>query len=119
MSQPPARCAVLTRSAPGRERRDAARYACHIETSYYVLNEILSRPRPGCVVNLSTTGMTLVVERALGRNSLLGAEVESPSRGRSYLVVGRVVRALAYGDSWLVACSFDRPLSREDAAELV
>src|ERR1700722_14814485 len=89
-------------AAAARERRDAARHACRIETLYYALGETLSRPRSGCIVNISTTGMTLVVEQAVGRHALLGVELRTHTR--SHLLVGRVVRALAYGQSWLVAC---------------
>jgi hypothetical protein len=106
-------------SPTARERRDAARYACRIETEFYALGEIVARPRRGCVVNISSTGMTLVVENAVGRHTLIGVELRDRSRTRSFLLVGRVVRALSYGESWMIGCSFDRPLAHDELEPLL
>jgi hypothetical protein len=101
------------------DRRDAPRHACRIETEYYALSESLSRPRLGCVVNVSTTGLTLVAHAPIGRHTLIGVALHNAARTRSLLLVGRVIRALAYGDDWLVGCAFDRPLTHDELENLL
>jgi len=103
----------------GPECRRATRHTCEITAEYYVLNEVPARPRAGCLVNLSTTGMALIVGHPQRPPTRLGVEVHSPDRLFSYLLVGQVVHTLPYHDAWLLGCAFDRPLSNDELDNLL
>jgi hypothetical protein len=117
----PSSLTVILNSAPApRERpQSSAHHACNIVTDYYDLSETLAQSRSACIVNISTTGMTLVVRHAIGREALLGVHLGNSAGTGPRLLVARVVRALTYRDGWMVACSFDRPLADEQLENLL
>ena len=119
MSDPSAFTVVFGAPPAVRERRHAARHACNIVTDYYNLSETLARSRAACVVNISTTGLTLVTKDGVGREELLAVQLGNSARPGSRLLVVRVVRALTYRDGWMVACSFDRPLADAELERLL
>ena len=108
-----------TDSYDGPERRRALRHACEIATEYYALGESPSEPRLAWVVNISTTGVALVVGHPMQPDTMLGVELRSPDRTFSYLLTARVVRSLPYHDGWMLGCAFDRPLSAGEVANLL
>ncbi len=119
MSQLTALAAESPALETGPEGRRATRHTCDITAEYYVLGDQPPRPRAGCLINLSTTGLALIVGHPLKRRTRLGVEVQSPDYQFSYLLVGQVVRTLPYHDAWLLGCSFDRPLSNNELDNLL
>ena len=103
----------------GPDRRRTTRHTCEITANIYLLDENPAGPRAGCLINLSTTGMALIVGHPLKRPTRLGVEVHSPDRQLSYLLVGEVVRTLRYYDAWLLGFAFDRPLSEDELENLL
>jgi hypothetical protein len=119
MSDLPAPSVLLDAPPGGREGRSKKRQACYILTDCHDLSDTLSLPQPACIVNINTSGMTLVVRHGLQRRALLGVILRGSPEASPHLIVARVVRALAYRDGWLIACSFERPLADHELENLL
>jgi hypothetical protein len=119
MSSPPPLLAPTSCAYNGPDRRGALRRACEISTEYYALGETPSEPRLGWVVNVSTTGLALVVGHTLSPDTMLGLELRSPDVTSSFLLMARVVLCLPYLDGWLLGCAFERPLPPDELANLL
>jgi hypothetical protein len=106
-------------SQGGRERRRALRHVCEVSTEYYVLDEAPALRRLAWVVNISTSGMALVVGHAREPDTLLAVELRSPDRCWSYLVTARVVLCFPFQDGWLIGCAFERSLRVSELEKLL
>jgi PilZ domain len=101
-------------------RRACVRYRCSrpiprrmsIAESYCSLD--------GWLLDISVTGLGLLLERSLEAGTLLFVELESSPEAAPVELLARVVRAIATPESeWTVGCEFVNPLAEEDLAAIL
>jgi hypothetical protein len=93
------------------ERRAAVRYACRLTSACQPMPEGESLG-PARVVDISSTGVGLLIDRPIEPETLLSVELQSDDPTLSYtlLVEVRHARARQPGE-WLLGCVFARELS--------
>ncbi|MCI0456530.1 MAG: protein kinase, partial [Gemmataceae bacterium] len=111
---------------PAHERRRAVRYPCALPTLCDALTSIHPGGNeaedrwPGNVVNLSVSGIALMLKRRFEPGTLVKLELQSPDqtfRCRLELKVVRVERGRA--GHWFLAGTFTSPLDRDDLSKLL
>jgi serine/threonine protein kinase len=114
------------RERPEQDRRRSVRYPCALPTLCDVLTAIHEgmiggeERWPGDVVDLSVTGIALVLRRRFEPGTLLRLELQSADRAfkcRPELELVRVERGR--GGRWFLAGTFTSPLDRDDLRKLL
>src|SRR5205823_5401803 len=105
--------------AAGAGQRQSPRYACEITTEYAILEEPDTLPRPARLLNISRSGMAVVVEELLLPQMTLAVELHRPGGLFSCLLAGEIVHALPHRDGWMLGCRFHRPLTPDELANLL
>jgi hypothetical protein len=88
------------------ERRASERQLCALETSCFPATGA-QNTWPARVIDISTTGVGLLLERRFEPGALLSFRLEGRSEGQSYNALARVVRVTRQAAGhWLLGCAF-------------
>jgi hypothetical protein len=97
------------------ERRASARHPCALETSCLQAADA-ENTWDAQVVDISTTGVGLLMKRRFEPGTLLSFRLEGPSGGQSYNALARVVHAKRQeAGKWLLGCAL---IGELDTAQL-
>jgi hypothetical protein len=105
---------------PDRERRASVRWRAILpgQTQVSALSQI--EKMDALILDLSVSGVGLVLGRRPALGSLLMIGLKSHPRSVTLQVLGRVVRTMPRRDgSWLVGCAFDTLLSKDELEALL
>jgi hypothetical protein len=97
------------------DRRDDPRFYAKLETSCVpVGNENLDKPWPARVHDISSTGLSLVLQRRFERGTLLTLDLENPAEKFRRTVIVKVVRIRRTRDGrWNLGCALDGQFDAE------
>jgi serine/threonine protein kinase len=101
----------------GKDRRRAARYLSTVETVCRPVSQVGSYAAE--VLDMSTTGIRLLVEHQFPAGSLLVIEVQGETADLPRLWLVRVVWACAQGKKWALGAAFINALTPEEVKALV
>jgi PilZ domain-containing protein len=100
---------------PNVERRTTPRYPSDLELSCQPLLAPNSAGWQAQVLNISQTGIALVIERRFERGTLLTMDLENPLQGISRTMVARVVHARRHEhNTWVLGCVFTTELYEDE-----
>jgi hypothetical protein len=102
------------------KRRAEARYHCGPATAGRLVMQGESAARRTWILNLSTTGVGLLLDEPLEADTLLVIHLKSATTGATFQLPARVVHATVQpsGD-WLVGCELAEKLSQDDLEVLL
>ena len=93
-----------------RERRTSERHPCGLETSCLRATET-ENAWDARVVDISSTGVGLLLRRRFEPGTLLSFRLEGRSEGQSYHAIARVIHAKSQVEGgWLLGCALLDPL---------
>ena len=111
---------------PSIERRHAARYPCTLATLCELVTSIHPEETtaldqwPGKVLNLSTGGIGMLLDRRLEPGTILGAVLECLDRSFQCKAELKVVRCLrTSGNQWFIGAAFVVPLEKTALRKLL
>jgi hypothetical protein len=104
----------------GTDQRSQPRHQCAIEATYQLLADEAEPKRPARVLNISTTGVGLVVDQPVTVGKLLTVElqVQGPGPGLTVLCCAVHVREQGPGE-WLLGCNFITELGEQELNQLL
>ncbi len=107
------------RAAPS-DQRGWVRFACDVQATYQTVGASSSPPRPAKVLNLSASGVGLVVPAPVENGSLLSVELQPADGEFTRTMLACVVHQTAQAEGeWALGCNFIRSLSEEDLKALL
>jgi c-di-GMP-binding flagellar brake protein YcgR len=101
------------------DQRTWNRFPCQVQATYQVVGY---EETPICraqVLNISASGIGLLVERAIEMGSLLSLELQKEGGGAARTILACVVHANQEEGRWALGCNFIRELTEEDLQVLV
>jgi c-di-GMP-binding flagellar brake protein YcgR len=102
------------------EQRACPRHDCHIEATYYLVGEPEVQVRPASVLNLSSTGVGLLVREPLAPGLLLSIDLCPVGKGDAKTILSCVVHVSGPDEgAWAVGCNFIPQLSEADFRSLL
>jgi serine/threonine protein kinase len=108
------------------EKRRAIRYPCTVATLCELLTSIHPEETtavghwPGQVLNLSATGLGLLLGRRFEPGTVVAVVLESSTRTFQVRADVRVIRSLpAEGTQWFLGAAFNEPLAKETVQKLL
>jgi serine/threonine protein kinase len=111
---------------PAKERRRATRYPCtlatlcELATSIHPEEDSLLDRWPGKVLNLSATGIGLLLDRRIEPGTVVGVVLESPDGSFQYRTELKMVRSIpSEGKKWFIGGAFVTPLEKGDLRKLL
>lgn len=111
---------------PDSNRRRAVRYPCALATVCEVATSIHPEPGPrldhwpGQVINLSVTGVGLLLNRRFEPGTVATLSLETPDQAVQLQVEMQVVRAIPAGNNqWFIGAALASPLERNDLRKLL
>jgi hypothetical protein len=106
------------RQLPKVRQRASVRYACPPGTPGRVFGAADAEILRAWVVNLSTGGIGLLLDRSLAQDSQLLIQMEPGGKALQPPREARVAHSLKQGEGeWLVGCEFAHPLSPPELTE--
>jgi hypothetical protein len=112
---------ALLKPAAGRERRQATRYPCKLQTACVVISLTEPQLLKVKVRDLSRTGIGLVVGNRVPPGTFLAVKLQGPRQPNPRVLRAQVMHATAAGDrrTWIMGCSFVGGLSQDDIKMLI
>src|SRR5262249_55421430 len=111
--------AQRTRPAPP-DQRTWDRYPVTVTASYQPLLAPEGGRQAAQVLNISTTGVGLLVQEAIEPGTLLNVDLHGPAGGHAPTLLACVVHVSARpGGEWALGCNFIRELGEPELAALV
>jgi PilZ domain len=113
---------ALLKRPSGRERRQATRYPCQLQTACVVISltdPVLLKVR---VRDLSQTGIGLVIGNRLPPGTFLAVKLQGPRQPQPRVLRAQVVHAtLQAGDrrTWIMGCNFVGGLGQDEIKMLL
>lgn len=101
------------------DQRTWMRFPCQVKATYQVVGYEETPILPGEVLNISASGISLLVNRPIEMGSLLNLELQHANGDSVRTMLGCVVRSNQDGPRWALGCNFIRELSEEDLQALV
>ncbi len=102
------------------DQRTWVRFVTDVKASYQRIANAKPAPQPATVVNLSASGVGLLVAEAVENGSLLSVELHSGDGDFTRTMLACVVHVTARADGeWALGCNFIRSLSEEDLKALL
>jgi hypothetical protein len=102
------------------DQRTWVRFACAMKASYQAIAGADTAPRPAQVVNLSASGVGLVVGEPVENGTLLSVELQAADGLCTRTMLSCVVHVTARAaGAWALGCNFIRSLSDEDLKALL
>ena len=102
------------------ERREALRHPCPREVWLHPVTLVQSAAWHAIVLDLSTQGVGLAIERPVVPGTFFAIEFPDPLQGKARTCRARVVYATPHNHQyWHIGCTFDVPLSEEEVESLL
>jgi PilZ domain len=102
------------------KRRAEVRYHCGPATSGRLTQEGESQPRRAWILNLSVSGVGLLLDEPLEPETFMVIHVRSGATGTRFELPARVVHATVQtSGEWLVGCELAEKLSPDDLEALL
>jgi hypothetical protein len=101
------------------DQRNWERFPCHVRAQW---QPVAVGDQPRCdakVLNISASGIGLLVGLAVTTGTLLSLELLGSSGGQPYKVLACVVHTTARDDQWALGCNFIRELTEQELKALV
>jgi hypothetical protein len=96
------------------------RFPCDVKARCQVVAHPQAEPWPVQVLNLSPTGIGLLVSRAINTGTLLSLELQGHADGTAHTMLACVVHVTVQPDGqWALGCNFIRELSEAELQALV
>ena len=96
------------------------RFPCDVQAEYRQVGGEDAGARPAGVLNLSASGVGLLVPEAVENGALLSVELRASARPCTRTMLACVVHVNARPDGrWALGCNFIRSLSEEDMKALL
>jgi hypothetical protein len=106
--------------APKSDNRNFVRFACNIQATYQRVDEPEDSTAPAEVVNISATGIGLVLDRPLAPGALLSLHLRHATSAAARTVLACVVHVVTRPDGKSVlGCNFIRELAERDLKALL
>src|SRR5262249_14154821 len=96
--------------SPARKERRSQRFSCRRSVNSRVLNRSKDSDWQGQIVDISQSGICLLLNRSFHKGTLLTVALES-EKTKLRSVVVRVVWARPEARLWKIGCEFDQPLA--------
>jgi hypothetical protein len=106
------------RPAPD-DQRNWERFPCNVRALW---QSVMAGDQPRCeakVLNISASGIGLLVGAAVATGTLLSLELLGPSGGQASKVLACVVHAAPRDSQWALGCNFIRELTEQELKALV
>jgi hypothetical protein len=102
------------------DQRTWVRFATDVKASYQLIAGEGAAPKPAKVVNLSASGVGLLVAEAVENGALLSVELHAGQGDFTRTMLSCVVHVTARpAGEWALGCNFIRSLSEEDLKALL
>ena len=101
------------------DNRKWARFSCELKASYHFLADAEQEKRPASVLNVSASGVGLLVDNEIEAGTLLNVEMQGTSGQAPLTMLACVVHVSRRDGDWAVGCNFIRELSDRDLQALV
>jgi hypothetical protein len=107
-------------SAKPSEARARPRLPCHTRVHFQLVQDQSQPPVPAQVVNISSSGIGLRLDRPLETGSLLDLQLQSPSGDVTRQMLACVVHVTSQPNrEWLIGCNFIHEMPEEDVRALL
>jgi hypothetical protein len=104
----------------GSERRQATRYPCQLDLSFFMTANLEGEPRLARVRNISVGGISLLVNGPVEAGTILTVHLENDRHNFSRLIRLRVIYCLERPDGeWILGGSFLQRLTGEELRALL
>ncbi len=101
------------------DQRQWVRFATNVTASYQIITAADAKKLPTEVVNISATGIGLIVSHPIPVGSLLSLELHAAHGGAERTMLACVVHVTGRAEGeWALGCNFIRSLSENDLREL-
>jgi hypothetical protein len=108
------------RKAPPADQRTWRRFPAAVTASYEIVTAAESRPRAAQILNISPTGIGLVVQEPIAAGTLLSMELPGAGGPARRMILACAVHVTPRGDGeWALGCNFIRSLTDKDLQALV
>jgi hypothetical protein len=112
--------ALRQKPATAEDSRTWMRFPCEVKALCQVVADPEAEPWPVQVMNLSPTGIGLLVGRAIDTGTLLSLELQGPTEQEAHTILACVVHVTVQPDGqWALGCNFIRELSEAELLALV
>src|SRR5262249_26375161 len=112
--------AMRQKPATAEDNRSWMRFPCDVKALCQVVADEEAEAWPVQVLNLSPTGIGLLVSRAIDTGTLLSLELQGPSEPAPHTILACVVHVTVQHDGrWALGCNFIRQLSEAELLALV
>jgi hypothetical protein len=102
------------------DQRSWDRYSCDLRAFYQVPTVPEAGTRPATVLNISASGVGLLVDQPVENGTLLSVELQSPLASTGKTMLCCVVHVTRQGDAeWALGCNFITELSESDLLALL
>jgi hypothetical protein len=102
------------------DQRSWERYPCDVQASYQIATNPEAGPRPATVLNISPSGIGLLVEADIDMGTLLSIELRSPSGGDGKTMLSCVVHITPQDEGRrALGCNFITELSESELLALL
>jgi PilZ domain len=102
------------------DQRGWVRFPCNVKASYQTIGADASEPQTAKVLNLSASGVGLVVATPVENATLLSVELHAAHGDFTRTMLACVVHQTAQAEGeWSLGCNFIRSLSEEDLKALL
>ncbi|HYT88627.1 MAG TPA: PilZ domain-containing protein [Gemmataceae bacterium] len=102
------------------DQRTWMRFTCDVKAQYQPIGGPETAPQNAKVINLSASGVGLLVPRSIDNGALLSVELQAASGSFRRTMLACVVHVTAQPESeWALGCNFIRSLSDEDLQALL
>jgi|SRR6516225_2521223 len=104
---------------PPGDRRTWKRFPCQVKATYQVVGYEETAICQGEVLNISASGIGLLVGQPIELGSLLNLELQQANGASTRTILACVVHANEEGSRWVLGCNFIRQLTEDDLEALV
>jgi hypothetical protein len=101
------------------DQRNWERFPCHVRALCQSVGAGDQPPSEAEVLNISASGIGLLVGTATATGTLLSLELLGPHGGQASKVLACVVHAAPRADQWAIGCNFIRELTEQELRALV
>jgi hypothetical protein len=102
------------------DQRSWERYACNVRATYQLANEPTCGPHQAQVLNISASGVGLLVSQAIDNGALLSVNLRPAAGGAGKTMLACVVHVAPQGEGqWTLGCNFITELTESDLLALL
>ena len=118
--EPPACMPEMVEGIALAERRSAPRFPCHREAWLHPVTLLLNAPWHAIVLDLSTKGIGMAIERPVPSGTFFAVEMPDPLGGPPKRVRARVIHSTSQGHNyWHLGCLLETEMTADEVQALV